>query len=99
MLLAASTSPHVAEDLRPCPLSAEDLRPCRVPARHTLIGVRDRLMVPGSQWQALQRIGKVPNPRQLVPGSSVQIPLLLLRQTLPTRPTLRHCALIKPNSR
>jgi hypothetical protein len=60
--------------------AADDLWSYRVQAGDTLIGVRDRLMVPGADWQVLQRINRVPNPRQLVPGSSLQIPVPLLRQ-------------------
>jgi hypothetical protein len=60
--------------------AAEDFWPYRVEAGDTLIGIRDRLMVPGADWQTLQRINQVPNPRQLVPGSTLQIPVNLLRQ-------------------
>lgn len=60
--------------------AADELWAYRVQAGDTLIGVRDRLMVPGAEWQVLQRINQVPNPRQLVPGSSLQIPVPLLRQ-------------------
>jgi hypothetical protein len=60
--------------------AADELWQYRVQAGDTLIGVRDRLMVPGADWRVLQRINQVPNPRQLVPGSSLQIPVPLLRQ-------------------
>jgi hypothetical protein len=60
--------------------AADELWQYRVQTGDTLIGVRDRLMVPGADWQVLQRINLVPNPRQLVPGSSLQIPVQLLRQ-------------------
>ncbi len=69
-LLVVSGSPH----------AADDLWPYRVQAGDTLIGVRDKLMVADSQWQVLQRINKVANPRELVPGSSLLIPVNLLRQ-------------------
>ena len=60
--------------------AADPLWTYRVQTGDTLIGVRDRLMVPGADWQILQRINQVPNPRQLVPGSNLQIPIALLRQ-------------------
>jgi hypothetical protein len=69
-LLAFSTPLH----------AADELWSYRVQVGDTLIGVRDRLMVPGADWQVLQRVNQVPNPRQLVPGSTLQIPLHLLRQ-------------------
>jgi hypothetical protein len=60
--------------------AADDLWPYQVTPGDTLIGIRDRMLVPGADWQALQRINRVPNPRQLVPGSTLQIPFKLLRQ-------------------
>lgn len=45
----------------------------------TLIGLRDQLLQPGARWQELQRINKVSNPRRLVPGSQLRIPLALMR--------------------
>jgi len=45
----------------------------------TLIGLRDQLLQPGARWQELQRINKVGNPRRLVPGSNLRIPLALMR--------------------
>ena len=46
----------------------------------TLIGVRDRLLVPSAPWVVLQRINRVPDPRRLQPGSTLQLPLSLLRE-------------------
>jgi hypothetical protein len=63
-----------------CAQAADDLWAYKVAAGDTLIGIRDRMLVPGADWQALQRINRVPNPRQLVPGSTLQIPYKLLRQ-------------------
>lgn len=60
--------------------AADDLWPYKVAAGDTLIGISERILVPGTDWQALQRINRVPNPRQLVPGSTLQIPYKLLRQ-------------------
>jgi hypothetical protein len=71
LLLLAACSPLRA---------AEAMWSYRVQPGDTLIGVRDRLMLPGSEWQVLQRINRVPNPRQLRPDSSLQIPVALLRQ-------------------
>ncbi len=71
LLLALASTPLRA---------ADELWAYRVQPGDTLIGVRDRMMLPGSDWRVVQRINKVPNPRQLVPGSHLQIPLPLLLQ-------------------
>lgn len=51
----------------------------RVQRGDTLIGVRNRLMAPGSDWRVLQRLNHVDNPRRLMPGSSLRIPMAMLR--------------------
>lgn len=67
-LLAASTS-----------AAAEETWDYRVVPGDTLIGVRDRLLVPGSDWRVLQRLNHVDNPRRLMPASTLRIPLKMLR--------------------
>jgi hypothetical protein len=52
----------------------------RIEPGDTLIGIRDRLLVPGADWRPLQRLNRIRDPRRLVPGSTLQIPLALLRQ-------------------
>ena len=62
-----------------CAQASEDSWPYQVRAGDTLIGIRDTLLVPGADWQSLQRLNRVANPRQLAPGSTLQIPVRLLR--------------------
>jgi hypothetical protein len=50
----------------------------RVERGDTLIGIRDRLLRPGADWRELQRVNRVANPRRLVPGSTLRIPVALL---------------------
>jgi hypothetical protein len=40
----------------------------------TLISVRDRLLVPDTSWQTLQKLNKVKDPRRLSPGSTLLLP-------------------------
>ena len=61
--------------------AAEPTLPYTVIAGDTLIGVRDRLLLPGTSWQQLQRINRVADPRRLRPGSTLQLPLAWLRET------------------
>ena len=61
--------------------AADDLWPYKVQVGDTLIGISERILVPGASWQTLQRLNRVRNARQLVPGSTLQIPAALLRQT------------------
>jgi hypothetical protein len=61
----------------------DDFWPYRVEHGDTLIGIRDRLLRPGNDWRELQRVNRVANPRRLVPGSILRIPVALLaKQTL-----------------
>ncbi len=46
----------------------------------TLIGIRDRLLAPGSHWQAIQSADQVINPRRLMPGRVLLLPTALLRE-------------------
>jgi hypothetical protein len=48
--------------------------------RDTLIGVRDRMLRPGTDWRVLQRLNRVADPRRLKPGSTLLIPADLLRE-------------------
>ncbi len=54
--------------------------PYRIEPGDTLIGVRDQWLQPGADWRVLQRLNRISNPRRLVPGSSLLIPLSLLRE-------------------
>jgi hypothetical protein len=46
----------------------------------TLIGLRDRLMRPDADWREVQKLNRVADPRRLRPGSTLLIPLHLLRE-------------------
>lgn len=45
----------------------------------TLIGLRDRLLQPGTPWSVIQRLNRVADPRRLKPGSTLRLPLALMR--------------------
>lgn len=63
--------------------AADEFWPYGVEQGDTLIGIRDRLLRPGADWRELQRVNRVANPRRLVPGSTLRIPIALLpEQTL-----------------
>lgn len=44
----------------------------------TLIGLCNRLLVPGADWRVLQRLNRTANPRRLMPGSTLRIPVDLM---------------------
>ncbi len=46
----------------------------------TLIGVRDRLLLPEVGWQQLQRLNRVADPYRLQPGSTLRFPAAWLRE-------------------
>jgi hypothetical protein len=50
------------------------LRSYTVMAGDSLISVRDRLLVPDANWQTLQRLNNVKDPRRLPPGSTLLLP-------------------------
>jgi hypothetical protein len=54
--------------------------PYRIERGDTLIGVRDRLLRPDADWRILQRANRIANPRRLIPGSTLKIPLSALRE-------------------
>lgn len=60
--------------------AADDTWGYTLEAGDTLIGVRDRLLVPQADWRALQRLNRITQPRRLKPGAVLHIPLALLRE-------------------
>ena len=46
----------------------------------TLIALVQRLMKPSTDWRELQRLNRLPNPKRMVPGTVVRIPVALLRR-------------------
>ena len=60
--------------------NAEPMLDYTVEPGDTLIGIRDRLLVPGTGWKVLQRINRVQDPRRLRPGSTLRLPLSLMRE-------------------
>ncbi len=54
--------------------------PYRIEPGDTLIGVHTRLLQPQARWQELQRLNRIANPRRLQPGSTLKIPLSMLRR-------------------
>lgn len=51
-----------------------------IKAGDTLIGLADRYLAKPAEWPKVQRLNKVPDPRRLVPGSTLRIPVELLRE-------------------
>ncbi len=45
----------------------------------TLISLRDRFMRPGADWRVVQRLNRIKDPQRLRVGSSLRIPLALMR--------------------
>ncbi len=52
----------------------------RVERGDTLIGLHARLLRPQASWRELQRLNRIADPRRLVPGSALRIPLAMLRE-------------------
>ena len=64
-------------------LPAAELEPdwtLRIARGDTLIALSERLLRPPHDWQALKRYNAVTNPRRLVPGNPLRIPLDWLKQ-------------------
>lgn len=61
------------------PASAPPTQPYSVQRGDTLIGIRDRLLVPRADWRVLQRLNRVADPLRLAPGRTLQLPVALLR--------------------
>ena len=45
----------------------------------TLIALVERLMKPSTDWREVQRLNRLPNPKRMVPGTVVRIPVAWLR--------------------
>ena len=67
--------------ISPSSRAADEMWPYNVQPGDTLIGIAQRILEPGASWQTVQRLNRIPNERRLVPGSTLQIPTALLRQT------------------
>jgi len=52
----------------------------RIERGDTLIGLHQRLLRPEARWRELQRLNRVADPRRLQPGSTLRIPLAMLRE-------------------
>ncbi len=52
----------------------------RVEPGDTLIGLHSRLLRPEADWRVIQRLNRVANPRRLQPGSTLLIPISMLRE-------------------
>ncbi len=61
----------------------------RIERGDTLIGVTARQCGPGVDWRKLQKLNRVANPRRLVPGQHLRIPLAWLR-VQPVRAEVLH---------
>jgi len=63
-----------------CARADDETWPYRIERGDTLIGIRNRLLRPDTDWRELQRANRIANPRRLVPGSTLQLPLAALRE-------------------
>ncbi|OYV00853.1 MAG: hypothetical protein CFE45_07370 [Burkholderiales bacterium PBB5] len=61
-------------------VAAEEMFAHELERGDTLIGLRDRLLRPDADWRELQRLNRIANPRRLVPGRVLQIPMSMLRE-------------------
>jgi hypothetical protein len=52
----------------------------RIQRGDTLIGLHGRLLKPEADWRVVQRLNRVADPHRLMPGSTLRIPLALLRE-------------------
>ena len=46
----------------------------------TLIGLSNRLLLPGTRWTVIQRLNRIRDPHRLQPGSQLRLPLALMRE-------------------
>lgn len=63
----------------PCAQATDAPLAYQVQPGDTLIGIRDRLLVPGAGWRVLQQVNRVPQPRRLMPGQQLLIPAHLVQ--------------------
>ncbi|MBL8347731.1 MAG: FecR domain-containing protein [Rubrivivax sp.] len=52
----------------------------RIERGDTLIGLHERLMRPEASWRQVQRLNRIADPLRLQPGSTLRIPIALLRE-------------------
>ncbi len=52
----------------------------RIERGDTLIGLHERLMRPEANWRLVQRLNRIADPHRLQPGSTLRIPIALLRE-------------------
>lgn len=74
--------------LAPASLHAEDMAhlEIRVAQNDTLIGLAGKLLARPAEWPRLQALNKIADPQRLKPGSTLKIPLAMLRaETLQAR--------------
>jgi hypothetical protein len=73
-LAAAVTGPGAAAD------ASGPVHDLVVRQGDTLIGIGERYLARPSDWPQLQKLNRVPDPRRLQPGSTVRIPLALMKE-------------------
>jgi hypothetical protein len=77
---AVSAASAAAATAAPAGEGAGELWLHRIERGDTLIGLHARLLQPQVRWQELQRLNRIANPRRLQPGSTLKIPLSMLRR-------------------
>ncbi len=61
------------------PAVAERYYDHKAAERDTLIGIANRYLEDPSNWQALQKLNSIKDPRRLKPGSTLKIPMAMMR--------------------
>lgn len=60
----------------------------RIERGDTLIGLHERLLRPDADWRVVQRLNRIADPHRLRPGSTLRIPVALLREEAATAEVL-----------
>lgn len=82
VLLASGAAAAPAGAVAPAdglPAAGADAWAYRVEPGDTLIGIAATQLGPGHSWRPLQRLNRVANPRRLMPGSTLRLPLAWLK--------------------
>jgi hypothetical protein len=77
--LGLAQRPATAQPQRPA-ASTSDEWAYSIELGDTLIGLHARLMRPDADWRIVQRLNRIADPRLLRPGSTLRIPVALLRE-------------------
>lgn len=83
LLLAAGVAaaqPKAVPPQQKAQAAVQDEWSYRVERGDTLIGLHARLLKPEADWRAVQRLNRIADPTRLQPGSTLRIPVAMLRE-------------------